>query len=249
MNREELRAQSASRRSNPEEEKPVSKASWDCHYCSHSFKLELAFMKHRCRERDRIEELRGPIGQAAYSYYNAWFKARRLSTQPIETFAASRYYAVFIRFAKHVVTTNLPAPDEFIKLMVNLSPSINPTQWVADNIYSMYLQSFDAAVPPEKQFMQAIDELEGLAVDHHCKLPDVFQAVGVDALIELVEKRKLTHWALLASSRFKSYLLALPADQKERLAAAINVTAAVTRIEAEPYLAREFHNAMVELGL
>lgn len=250
MDRQQLRSQASSRRSEAEAEKPVSKASWDCHYCSRSFKMETAFMKHHCRERDRLDELRSPIGQAAFSYYNIWFKARRFSPQTIETFAEAKLYTTFIRFAKHVLATNLPDPEEFIKLMVNQSPAVPPVLWCADTTYSMYLQSYDAAVSPEKQVIRSIDELLDLAKDLECSPARVYGAMGTELLVTLIRKRKLTFWALLSSARFKAWLLKQPAMEKDVIVQAINVPAGASRMQqVSPHLLQDFAAAMNEAGL
>jgi hypothetical protein len=204
-------------------------------------------MKHHCRERDRLDELRSPVGQAAFSYYNVWFKARRFSPQSIETFAEAKLYSAFVKFARHVVATNMPDPEEFVRLMVKTD--VPPVLWTRDTTYSLWLQTYDAAVPPEKQLVRAIDELTDLAKDLNCALPDVFKAIGVKDLLHLISKRRLTYWSLLASDRFKAYLLSLPSEEKDLLANAINVPAALGRFRDEPYLLREFSAALREVGL
>lgn len=248
MNREALRNQAASRRSDESELVRRPACMWRCEHCAHEFTREMAFMKHRCREKDRIEELRSPTGQAAYAHYSEWMRVQRHTVPPIETFAESRYYSTFIRFAEHAKKTNLPDVSAFIKLMVD-SGKVPPGLWCRDNVYSMYLKAFDAAVPPEKQFLQAVDEVIALAVELKVELKDVFPAIGFATLLDLVRRRRLTCWLLLASEQFKSYLLALEPVEKETLATAINVPAAIDRFKQEPYLLKELTQAAKEIGL
>jgi hypothetical protein len=212
------------------------------------FTMERAFMNHACKEKQRAEELRSPVGQAAYAHYSEWMRVQRHTVPPIETFAESKFYATFIRFAHHAKKTNLPDVNAFIKLMVEAG-KVPPGLWHRDNVYSMYLQAYDAAVTPEKQFLRGLDELTNLAAELKVELKDVFPAIGVTTLMELVSKRKLTFWLLLASERFKTYLLALDPMEKDMLAAAINVPAALERFRQEPYVLKEFANGLKELGL
>lgn len=247
MDRESLRSQAASRRSG-DAVATETRVKWHCDYCTRDFTFERAFMNHVCKEKQRAEELRSPIGQAAYACYSEWMRVQRHTVPPIETFAESKFYATFIRFAEYAKRTNLPDVNSFIKLMVD-SGKVPPGLWCRDNVYSMYIKAFDAAVTPETQFLRGIDELQALAAELKVELKDVFPAIGFQTLMELVSKRKLTSWLLLASDRFKAYLLALEPMEKDALAMAINVPAAIERFQQEPYLLKEFSQATKELGL
>ena len=227
---------------------PLDRIRWKCNYCGREFAGERAFMNHACREKQRTEELRSSIGLAAYAHYSEWMRLQRHTVPPIETFSESKFYSTFIKFAQHVIKANLPDPADFIRVMVE-NGKVPPGLWCRDNVYSMYLKAYDAAVTPDRQFMRSIDLLEGMAVDLNVDLPDVFPAIGVETLVNLIHRRRLSFWLLLASSRFKAYLLALPQEEKDRLAGVLNVPAALERFKAEPYLLKEFSAAAKELGL
>lgn len=247
MNRELLRSQAASRR-NGDTIVTETRVKWHCDYCARNFTFERAFMNHVCKEKQRAIELRSTIGQAAYASYSEWMRIQRHTVPPIETFAESKFYCPFIRFTEYAKKTNLPDVNSFIKLMVD-SGKVPPSLWCRDNVYSMYIKAFDAAVTPETQFLRGVDELQALATELKVELKDVFPATGVQTLMELVGKRRLTSWLLLSSDRFKSYLLALEPMEKDMLAKAINVPAAIERFQQEPHLLKEFSQATRELGL
>ena len=206
------------------------------------------FMRHVCKEKIRNNELRSPLGQAAYAHYCEWMRLQKHTVPPIETFAESKFYSTFIRFAEYARKTNLPNVSAFIKLMVD-SGRVPPGLWTRDNVYSMYLKAYDAAVPPEEQFLQGIDELAALATELKVELKDIFPAVGVSTLLELISKRRLTFWLLLASDRFKAYLRTLEETEKDALVTAINVYAAVERFAQEPHLVKQFAKGLKEQGL
>jgi len=205
-------------------------------------------MNHNCREKMRVEQLRSPIGQSAYAHYCEWMRLQRHSIPPIDTFAESRLYTTFIKFAEYAKKTRLPNPPAFIKLMVE-NNKVSPALWSRDNTYAMYMKVYDTAVPPQEQFMGTYDELAGLAVDHGVELVGVFEALGAVALAELIGRRKLSPWFLIPSTAFKSYLLALPEPEKSYLSDALNVPSALERFKQEPYLLKEFAAALKEFGL
>lgn len=252
MDREALRSQAASRRNSADAEPaPTRKVKWNCEFCSHDFASERTFMKHRCRERERIDELRGPIGQAAYAYYSDWMKLNRRSVPPMETFASSILYNAFIKFASHVKRVNMPNPDGFVKAMVE-NGNVQPVLWCRDNVYAMYLQGYDKVVSPTQQFLNSVDVVMEYAKEYDCEPKAVFEQVGIAKILDLVQKRKLSPWFLVSSGAFRSYMKSRPEMEASRLESGVQVGAMVMRIQQSPEnvaLFTEFSKAARELDL
>lgn len=247
MNREALRNQAATRR-NPSEESGDRKVAWRCTFCGHDFVSETLFMRHTCKEKRRHEELRSPVGQAAYSAYSHWMRCQKHSVPSIESFSASKFYPAFIRFAEFAAKVRLPNVNRFIELMVE-NGKVPPVLWCRDGVYSIYLKTYDAAVPPRQQLEEGLQVLDDLATELKVPLGDVFQAIGVDTLEDLISRRKVTFWLLMASGRFRQYLLTLSVADKERLQNALNAGAVLERINQEEALFREFAAILKEIGL
>lgn len=253
MDREVLRKQAAARRNlvGAEEQPAKKKVEWLCEYCQHPFQSERVFMNHRCKERARIDELRSATGQAAYSYYSEWMRLNRRSVPPIETFASSSYYSTFIRFAEWVKRTHLPDPLRFVKTMVEHG-NVQPSLWCRDNVYAMFLQGYDGIVPPEEQFIKSIDEILALITELNVEPRRIFDAIGVKTLLELVHKRKISPWFLVASSAFRKWWQTLPPDDASRIEDTLQVGALMIRIshsEKMKKLLTEFTKATEEIGL
>lgn len=247
MNREALRNQAANRR-NPAEESAGRKVAWRCAFCEHDFVSEAVFMKHACKEKRRHEELRSPVGQAAYAAYSHWMRCQKHSVPSLDSFGASKFFAAFIRFAEFAIKVKLPNINRFIELMIE-NGKVPPQLWCRDGVYSTYLKAYDAAVPPQQQLEDGLQVLDDLATELKVPLGDVFQAVGVDTLEDLISRRKVTFWLLMASGRFRQYLLTLSAVDKERLQNALNAGAVLERINQEAALFREFAATLKEIGL
>ncbi|WP_407305368.1 hypothetical protein [Acinetobacter sp.] len=252
MDRETLRSLSASRRNHAEEEAPVTKkVKWTCEFCAHDFVHERVFMKHVCKERLRIEELRGPIGQAAYIYYTDWMRLNKRSVPPIETFASSSYYLAFVKFANHVKRVNMPNPTGFVRAMVE-NGNIQPSLWCRDNVYAMYLQGYDKVVSPTKQFLDSMDLVYEYSKEFEVEPQQVFAEIGVTKILDLVQKRKLSPWFLVSSGAFRRFMSncnELDADLLER---GVQVGAMIMRIQQSKEntkLFMEFSQATKELNL
>ena len=184
MDRDQLRSQAASRRNAAEAVEPrKGRAVWTCGFCSRPFVNEPAFMSYRCREKIRHEQLRSATGQAAYAHYVEWMKLKKHTPPPIETFAESRFYSTFIKFAEYAARTHIPNIKNFIRVMVE--HDVLPALWARDNTYAMYLQWYDSAYPPEVQVEESIGTVLEIAADIGCEPKDVFKRLSTTELFEL----------------------------------------------------------------
>lgn len=252
MDREALRRTAASRRNLVEAEEPArKKVVWKCDYCDHGFQSERVFMNHRCKEMDRAQELKSVVGQAAYSYYAEWMSLSKRSVPPITTFAASSLYSTFIKFANWVNRVRLPNVKAFIRTMVQ-NGNVQPSLWARDNTYAMYMQTYDHAVPPTQQFITSLDEILTLSMELKCEPKDVFEKIGIDTLIDMVQRRKISPWFLVSSTAFRKWWKSLEQDEAGRVEDTIQVGALTIRIthsEKLKQLLYEFSNATKEVGL
>lgn len=246
MDREELRRQSAARRTGSAIiEAPQS--LWQCTYCDRPFKGETSFMKHVCPARRRMDELQSPDGQAAYLYYADWMRAKKHSVPPIEKFADSKFFTTFLKFAQHVKKAHIPNPAVFIKVMVE-NGDVSPSIWCRDDVYSMYLKGYDASVAPERQWLESLTVLRELAADYEVPLQEIFKELPTDKLLDLIERRKLSHWFLLSSQVFRTFMLE-SGDREDDLKRALNMSAVITRVTEEKKLFRDLVKASEEVGL
>lgn len=205
-------------------------------------------MAHRCTEREKFESLRSPVGQAAYSYYSEWMKLKKHTVPPIETFANSRYFNSFMKFAEYSDRTNLPNPRQFIRFMVQ--HTYGPELWSRDNAYAMYLDQYDATYTPTQQVLESIEFATNLAAEYNCEIQKLFETVPLDVLTSHVQRRKFSPWFLLASKKFREYLLSIqdPFAQK-RLEEASGVNVMIPKIQKNQALYQMFGEAVSEIGL
>lgn len=245
MDREELRKAAANRRSN---QALTSQAMvWHCDHCSRDFQTENGFMNHFCREREKLDLLRSPLGQTAYSYYSTWLKLKKRSVPPAETFMSSRQFNYFVNFAEWSNKTAVPNVTRFIELMVETDTP--PMLWCRSTTYALYLQWYDGAYPPELQFIETLDLLKGYALDLNCQLKDVFKEIGSVDLARLVRRRKISPWLLVVAPSFLKWVQTVPQVERDVLNEAVNFKAYADKIKQQPELARELRSACEQEGL
>ena len=215
----DIQRRASSRRS---EQSVASSAqqNWHCHYCDKKFTHEMTYMNHVCKERLRHDELRSPIGQAAYAYYCEWMKLYKRKAPPIETFATSRYYTAFVKFSKYAIDVSLPSPNMFIRLMCDRD--ISPTLWARSQCYSIYLEFYDKSVEPLDQVQNSILTLFDICDKENVAIDKVFVHLQAARINELLRLRKLSPWLIFCSGTFGSFLKTIPQDDWTEMSKIVN---------------------------
>ena len=235
LDRQELKRAAANRRN--EVQVAGRTLTWHCQHCLRDYKTEEGFMKHFCPDRERLEELKTPKGQAAYSFYGEWMRLQRRSVPPIDTFAHSRQFNHFIKFAEWTDKTSVPNPNQFITLMVETGTQ--PVLWCRDTTYAMYLQWYDGVYPPEQQFIETYDTLKGIALDLGVPLNQIYPSIGAIELAKLIKKRKISPWLLVVSKNFLNWVKSLPPVERDIISEAVNFAAFSLKLRENPAIARE----------
>lgn len=249
VNREELKLAAAARRTSEaqQESAPEKRAAWHCEFCSRDFARETMFMKHRCPERERIDELRSPIGQSAYAYYGMWMKLKKRGVPTIERFGESRMYSAFLKFAEYAARTYLPTPQRFIQFMIELD--VSPVLWCRDTMRAAYIEKYDEQHSPTDQVLDSIELCRELAENLEVPIERIFEELPHRTLLEHVRRRRLSPWFLLASSKFRQHLMTRSSEERRQLEDALNAGPVILRIQQMSAMFSEFSEACKEYNL
>jgi hypothetical protein len=248
MDMQKLRSQAASRRNEQSEQKEPEISGWKCEYCQKSFARESTFMRHSCRERERAIELKSFVGQKAYGYYGEWMKQRHRSVPKIETFATSQYYTSFVKFAKWAEQVNLPSITNYIKVMIDQGFD-NPHYWVDAERHAMYLEWYDNAKSPQDAFVDSIEYIESYLESNHVT-GNVFEHLGIRELGQLIKKRKISMWFVLASPACKDFIIRAKSDPDfNQFISAYDVNAWGIRIKNNTAMIKEFAEVCKAMNL
>ena len=186
--------------------KQVKVAPYQCHLCHKKYQQERAFIQHKCTQMKREEELRTPIGQAAWHYYQDWMRLQRKRVPDDRTFLKSYHYRSFNKFAEFVKKLKLPSPQLFIKLMI--ARTYMPSMWCSDEVYAIYMEHLDRNGSPKEHVDITIDTLCKIADDKNCEVNEVFEILTSGEIIQLIKQRKLSPWMLINSKQFWQFVLA-----------------------------------------
>ena len=222
MEREALRKAAASRRSDAKVERP--NVAWHCEFCVRDFQTERGLMDHRCLAREKLDLLKSPVGQAAYTWYSEWMKLQKRSVPPPETFLNSRQFNHMVKFAEWVDKISVPIPTQFIRLMVE--SGTQPVLWCRDSTYAMYLEWYDGAYPPEQQLIDSLDFIKREWLEHEdLESGNPFDMWNGRELAALVRRRKISPWLLIASEKFLGWIKRQPKHMADLVSETVNFSA------------------------
>lgn len=196
------------------------KQVFECEYCKKHYVKESAFLQHTCRTKERLDQIKTPLGQAAYLFYAKWMFMTKRSVPSRETFMTSKYYESFIRFAKFVKAVRIPEPEIYIQVMK--SKDLQPTMWTLDDAYGFYLEHVEYHMDPKTSIRITSSIISELAQEYGVDMPHVFEAVEPNEIIQLIRERKLTPWVLLKSAKFREFLRACTDEQLTIIETLIN---------------------------
>lgn len=186
---------------------------FQCSFCFSTFVDEDRYLKHKCTQMLRQEEFKTPRGQAAWSYYQKWFKFQQKKVPTASAFLKSKYYLSFHRFVDFVRRVHLTDTDLFVKMMID--KQYPPPMWTNDEVYAMYLEFIDKSVPPTKLAEITVRTLFDLSETFNCSVTDVFLYLTSGEVLQLIREHKLTPWILLRSHKFKEFLISLDENEQK----------------------------------
>jgi hypothetical protein len=220
MDASSLKSKASGRRSSSE----GVNSGWKCNYCNKTFSREKSFLTHECNGKKRFEQMKTPIGQAAYASYNQWMKSKRHSEQSVNTFTTSRYYATFIRFSEYCIKLSIDA-NSFIKFIAQKHNDLLPTLWMNSSVYALYLKHYDDLNDPWDQVIESQNFVEKKAEILECEPDLTFQVMGFRQVLEAVRLKKISPWFLFTSKIGLKFLHSLEKDDYKIIEGVINYEA------------------------
>ena len=219
---------------------------WICHYCTRRFSSEVVYERHSCQERDRQLFIKSPLGQAAYSYYSHWMRARKFSLQPISTFLTSRNFQSVKKFAEMVVAAGIGDPIKYIDLMVE--HGLQPALWTSQHAYKIYLDWADERSDPIEQVTKSIEFVFDLADKEGLDPFTIFQHIDSQRTLSLINQRRLSPWFLFHCRSFQQLILTLTETEKHVFSKALRADSWAEKLKEAGSVKAQVKDIVKQLG-
>ncbi|MEM2159492.1 MAG: hypothetical protein QXN55_00905 [Candidatus Nitrosotenuis sp.] len=208
----------------------VNPSNWTCPHCKRTLTSEGNFMRHSCRKMERAEILKTSIGQGAFAIYADWLTLQKRAVPSIDTFAESRYFSVFIKFAEFIKKLGILKPTVYVRTMIALD--YPPAMWMRNEAYGAYIHQVDKSVDnPETAVAESISVLLDFADKLDVDLSHVLNEIGAKRFIELFRKRQLSPWIIFTCGSVNQFVSKMDNDDKEELKKIINIDFWIIKFE------------------
>jgi hypothetical protein len=192
-----------------------------CEYCEKVYKTPAGFLNHSCKEKQRLDEIKTPIGQIALIYYEKWMRMQYGRTFDTTTFMTSRFYNAFIKFAHFVKKIKgFVNSDEYVKLMI--TNKFMPSLWCDARVYIKYIKHIDSVTTTNEKITSSFYTLYSIAEANDCTIDKVFKYIPAYTIMQLMYEQKLSPWVLLHSGKFMAYVMGLSEEEQILLEDFIN---------------------------
>ena len=185
---------------------------YTCECCGNILKRESNFLKHRCKEMIRAEELKSVKGQAAYELYSYWLSNKKKGKHTLNTFGQSKFFSTFYKFVTWSNKVNVPDKKLYIRFM-NLK-DYPPTMWTDNLVYAQFLEWIDMKWTAADHFKHTYVTLQKISKVAECDISEAFGMLNPNHVLVYVRARKLSPWVLLKMQSFKEMFITLTKEQQ-----------------------------------
>ena len=177
------------------------KGKWVCEFCNKPFLKESAFLKHKCKQMERYEEMRTPMGQLAFSSYKRWLKTLGRPEGTADQFINSSFFTQMIKFAMLSVELKLNV-DDYIHYCCK--KNYTPAMWCYQDVISAFLlRSGDNNI--KQEVIDSISFLLDLCDNADITMDELIDDVMTPKeLHSLCKTGQISPWLFFNSSKLKN---------------------------------------------
>lgn len=221
---------------------------WECDFCEERFVRESSYNKHRCELKERAEFLKNTKrGRFSFLIYQEYLRCRGFRKPKLIDFINSKYYNSILNFADYYYKMLLPDMKDYVGYVTEME--LLPHFWARDDVYEVYISSYDDRVEPFKQMEITFDHIRKIARGAECSPSQLFDFIELPELTRLIQSRRFSPWVLLSSDRFYRYMSDITEDERIVLEAMINIDAWAARFKKFKKERKLILGAVREFGL
>lgn len=177
------------------------KGKWICEFCNKPFTRESAFLKHKCKQMERYEEMRTPMGQLAFSCYKKWLKTLGRPEGTADQFINSSFFTQMIKFAMLSVELKFQV-DDYISYCCK--KNYTPAMWCYQDVISAFLlRSGDKNIINE--VLSSISLLLDICEEQDITIDElIFDIMTTKELYSLCKQGQISPWLFFNSAKLKN---------------------------------------------
>lgn len=229
-------------------EQHEQKTDYMCQMCGLVMESQTELDNHYCDRMLRSDALKTVTGQSAKLLYEAYLKVQNRSYPGDFLFITSRYFTSLLKFADYVKRIKLPKPFYFIEWA--MKRNWPPTLWMNGKVYMEYMDHMDHQ-PPFEALAESIKWMDNYCEDRGVDIGQFFNVIVNYDLVEAVQSRSVTAWALVFCPEFANYMKSgnLSTEQKMIIEVNLNINRVNKVLDSDPELVDAIKTTLKSIGL
>lgn len=220
---------------------------FECKFCGQKFKYESRFLKHKCKEMQRHEEMHSITGEFAFALYKRWLEKKSHAVIRRASFINSSYFNTFIKIAEFLKQVDIVRPSMYVDFMVR--KKISPAFWTRNEVYVSFTEYLDRNIPPSNLISITVDTILEEAEKHDVDSSELFDVISSADVLHLLEMRRLSPWLLTFSMKFQVFYKNMNISHREIVSTYFNSDIWKKKFEEHPRIVKKSKIIVKELGL
>lgn len=223
--------------------------TFECNHCHLVLASQQALDDHYCDRMMRHDALQTVTGQSCKMLYQQWLQIQGRPYLGDFMFITSRHFMPMLKFADYVKRMKLPKPFNFMQWA--LKRNLPPMLWRSGKVYTDYMDYVDNHVSPFDHLADSVKWMDNFCQSRNVPISDFFQTILGYELVDAVQSRSVTVWAILFSRGFEEYLKSgnLTTEQRIIIEVNLNTDRVAKTLEDDPELIDAIKSTLEGVGL
>lgn len=174
----------------------IKKNTFACGFCKKAFTSERTLSAHLCIKKRRHLDKDSVASRMGLELFRRFYELNTATknAKTIEEFINSKYYKVFIKFARRLMDLRPVDQSRFVDFVFR--NGIKDRDWCKDKIYEVYIIDLLAKEPASRGLTRSIQTMEKWATETDHKYNEFFRYVSPSEATMLVQMGKISPWVL-----------------------------------------------------
>lgn len=164
-----------------------------------------------------------------------------------DDFATSRYYASFIKLARHIIDLRPIEQDRFVDyLFMN---NIKEKNWCKDSVYEQYIQKLILTENPERALERSIETMVSWSEKNKTHFNKFFSEISPGEATQLLRYGRISPWVFYLASTSDNLISRLSPEQDQIISKVIKLKDWYTKFNTKSEQLDFVRNILEEAGL
>jgi len=167
-----------------------------CGFCQKAFRNEGTLLAHMCVKKRRNLDRDNVASRMGLELFRRFYELNTPTkkAKTFEEFIDSKYYATFIKFARHLMDLRPVDQGRFIDYV--FQNGVKERNWCKDKTYEDYIADLLSKEPASRGLERSIQTMDEWAKENDVAFNEFFVSVSPSEAVHFVKMGKISPWVL-----------------------------------------------------